>query len=103
MWYEKIKEAAKNFTVFLAYNANIDAIVDVKEIERLFSYQDYLEADGRELGSPHGPVAVFGDRSNDHALNTQKLSDFDGSSAVGNPFKPQGLLAQDLLHLATLH
>ncbi|MCD6367506.1 MAG: hypothetical protein J7L45_00295 [Candidatus Aenigmarchaeota archaeon] len=48
MWYEKIKEAAKNFTVFLAYNANIDAIVDVKEIERLFSYQDYLEADGRE-------------------------------------------------------
>lgn len=51
MWYDKIKENARKFTVFLAYNANIDAIIRVKEIERNFDYQDYLEAKGREVFS----------------------------------------------------
>jgi len=47
MKYEKLREMAKNFTIFLAYNANIDAIVRVKRIKHLFTPEDFKKAKNR--------------------------------------------------------
>jgi len=47
MKYEKLREAAKKFTIFLAYNANIDAIVRINSIKHLFTQEDFKKAKNR--------------------------------------------------------
>jgi len=44
----KLKEKAEKITIFLAYNANIDAIVRIKDLKKIFSKEDFKKATATE-------------------------------------------------------
>jgi len=43
MRYDALRKMVENFTIFLAYNADIDAIVRVSELKKIFTKKDFLK------------------------------------------------------------
>ncbi len=63
----------------------------------------HVQADGRQFRFPRGLRPIFRNGAHDHSLDIEELADPHRRRAFRHPLQAEGLLAQDLLHLAALH